>query len=183
LRPVWQAVVVISSELPAVSIVHLSGAVFRALAEGDLGAANAVGPVPLTPYFGGPDLRGLWQMRSRQVQQDPAAAGWVTGVIWDDRLQLAVGGAGYHGPPDAVGMVEIGYGVDPVHRRRGYARAALEALLRRAAAEPEVRTVRVTISPDNLASHRLTSQYGFVRVGEQWDDEDGLEIVYETGAG
>jgi hypothetical protein len=29
----------------------------------------------------------------------------------------------------------------------------------------------------------LTSQYGFVRVGEQWDDEDGLEIVYETGAG
>ena len=60
---------------------------------------------------------------------------------------------------------------------------ALEALLARAASEPQVRTVRVTISPDNLASYRLASQYGFVEVGEQWDDEDGLEIIYEVAAG
>ena len=127
-------------------------------------------------------MRGLWRMRNEQVAQDPAAAGWVTGVIWDDALPGAVGGAGFHGPPDAVGMVEIGYGVDPAYRRRGYARAALEALLERAAAEAQVRTVRVTISPGNLASQGLTSQYGFVEVGEQWDDEDGLEIIYERAA-
>jgi L-amino acid N-acyltransferase YncA len=42
-----------------------------------------------------------------------------------------------------------------------------------------VRTVRVTISPDNVPSYRLASQYGFAEVGEQWDDEDGLEIIYE----
>ncbi|MGM1062251.1 GNAT family N-acetyltransferase, partial [Saccharothrix sp. Mg75] len=70
----------------------------------------------------------------------------------------------------------------PEHRRRGYARAALEALLRRAADEPLVRTVRVTISPDNEPSYRLASQYGFVEVGEQWDEEDGLEVVYERPA-
>jgi RimJ/RimL family protein N-acetyltransferase len=79
-------------------------------------------------------------------------------------------------------MVEIGYAVDPAHRRRGYARAALESLLARAAHEPQVRTVRVTISPDNTASHRLASQYGFVEVGEEWDDEDGLGIIYEVPA-
>jgi hypothetical protein len=45
-----------------------------------------------------------------------------------------------------------------------------------------VRTVRVTISPDNVASYRLASQYGFTEVGEQWDDEDGLEIIYEVDA-
>jgi RimJ/RimL family protein N-acetyltransferase len=168
---------------PRVRIVHLSAPVFRALADGDLAAANAVSPVPLTPYFAGPELRGVWRMRSKQVDEDPAAAGWVTGVIWDHDRQIAVGGAGYHGPPDPDGMVEIGYGVDPAHRRRGYARAALEALLWRATAEARVRTVRVTISPDNVASHGLTAQYGFVQVGEQWDDEDGLEIVYEMSAG
>ena len=121
-------------------------------------------------------------MRSWQVEEDPASAAWVTGVIWDEQRQLAVGRAGYHGPPDATGTVEIGYAVDPAHRRHGYARAALEALLRRAAHEPRVRTVRVTISPDNTASYQLASQYGFVEVGKQWDDEDGLEIIYEVAA-
>jgi RimJ/RimL family protein N-acetyltransferase len=165
-----------------VRIVHLPASAFHALAGGDLAAANAVSPVPLSEYFAGPEWRGTWRMRSRQVEQDPASAAWVTGVIWDERQQLAVGRAGYHGPPDPSGMVEIGYAVDPVYRRRGYARAALEALLRRAAHEPQVKTVRVTISPGNAASYALASQYGFAEVGEQWDEEDGLEIIYEAAA-
>jgi RimJ/RimL family protein N-acetyltransferase len=163
-----------------VRIVHLTGPVFRALADGDLTAANAVSPVPLTELFIDQGSRGVWRMRSKQIAEDPASAAWVNGVIWDERQQVAVGHAGYHGPPDTSGMVEIGYTVDPAHRRRGYARAALEALLQRAAREPRVRTARVTIRPDNVASYRLASQYGFVEVGEQWDDEDGLEIIYEV---
>ncbi|MDG4798675.1 GNAT family N-acetyltransferase [Micromonospora sp. WMMD1082] len=168
---------------PHVRIMQLNGPTFQALARGDLAAANTTSPVPLPAHFAGPDWRGVWRMRSRQVEEDPASAAWVTGVIWDDQRHLAVGRAGYHGPPDAAGMVEIGYAVDPVHRRRGYARGALEALLRRATEEPQVRTIRVSISPDNLASYRLASQYGFVEVGQQWDDEDGLEIIYERAAG
>jgi RimJ/RimL family protein N-acetyltransferase len=165
-----------------VRIVHLPASAFRALAGGDLAAANAVSPVPLSEYFAGPEWRGTWRMRSRQVEQDPASAAWVTGVIWDEQRQLAVGRAGYHGPPDQSGMVEIGYAVDPAYRRRGYARAALEALLRRAAHEPQVKTVRVTISPGNAASYALASQYGFAEVGAQRDEEDGLEIIYEAAA-
>ena len=163
-------------------IVHLNGPTFQALAQGDLDAANTASPVPLSAYFAGPDWRGVWQRRSRQVEEDPASAAWVTGVIWDEQQHLAVGRAGYHGPPDAAGMVEIGYAVDPAYRRRGYARAALEALLQRATDEPQVHTVRVTISPDNQASYELASGYGFTEVGEQWDDEDGREIIYEAPA-
>ena len=62
-------------------------------------------------------------MRSEQVGQDPASAAWVTGVIWDEQ-QVTVDRAGYHGPPDQSGTVEIGYKVDPAYRRPGYARAA-----------------------------------------------------------
>jgi RimJ/RimL family protein N-acetyltransferase len=171
-----------ASPQPSVRIVHLDGPAFRALAEGDLAAANAASPVPLSAAFVEVEWRGVWQRRSKQAAEDPASAAWVTGVIWDEEQQVAVGRAGYHGPPDAAGMVEIGYAVDPAYRRRGYARAALEALLRRAAQEPRVRTVRVTIAPDNEASYRLAAQYGFVEVGEQWDEEDGLEIIYEVAA-
>lgn len=162
-----------------VRIVHLDGRVFQALAEGDLAAANAVSPVPVSAYLAGPECRGVWQIRSRQFEEDPASAEWATGIIWDERQRVAVGRAGYHGPPDASGMVEIGYAVDPAYRRRGYARAALQVLLDRAAQEPRVRQVRASIRPDNVASCRLVTQYGFRKVGEQWDDEDGLENVYE----
>jgi RimJ/RimL family protein N-acetyltransferase len=165
-----------------VRIVHLTAPAFDALAAGDVARANAISPVPLSAYLASPECRGTWEMRSRQCAEDPTATGWVTGVIWDDEAGLAVGRAGYHGPPDEHGMVEIGYAVDPACRRRGYARAALEALLDRAAREPSVRTVRVSIRPDNLPSLELAAQYGFVRVGEQWDDVDGLEIVYKVPA-
>lgn len=168
--------------MPHVRIIHLTGPAFAALAAGDQAGAEAVSPVPLSPYLAGPERRSTWRMRSRQADEDPASAAWVTGVIWDEDRELAVGGAGFHGPPDADGMVEIGYGVDPAHRRRGYARAALEALLARAAAEPDVRTVRVSIRPDNEPSLRLALQYGFVQVGEQIDEEDGLELIYEVPA-
>jgi RimJ/RimL family protein N-acetyltransferase len=171
-----------SERAPRVRIVHLTAPVFRALADGDLATANALAPVPLSTDFADPQWRAVWLRRSRQVEEDPASATWVTGVIWDEQHRIAVGRAGFHGPPDPSGMVEIGYAVAPAFRRRGYARAALEVLLRRAVVAPDVQTVRVSIAPDNRASLRLASQYGFTEVGEQWDDEDGLEIVYEVAA-
>ena len=54
-----------------------------------------------------------------------------------------------HGPPDGVGMVEIGYSSDPAYRRRRYATAMVAELLRWAAAEPSAVTVRANISPEN----------------------------------
>jgi len=71
-----------------VRIVHLTAPVFHALARGDLAAANSVSPVPLSPYFAGPEWSRVWQIRSEQVEQDPASAAWVTGVIWDEEQQV-----------------------------------------------------------------------------------------------
>lgn len=168
--------------LPRVRIIQLSPDTLRALADGDLDAANAIAQVPLSAAFVSPTFRSIWAMRAEQVVTDPSSAAWVTGVVWDEDAERAVGRAGFHGPPDSDGMVEIGYEVDPELRRRGYARAALEALLARADADPRVRVVRVTIGPHNTVSRDLALPYGFVEVGEQWDDEDGLEIVYERAA-
>jgi RimJ/RimL family protein N-acetyltransferase len=174
----------ISPARPAkqVRLLELSPAALDALAAGDLEAANASAPIGLSPYFAGPDWRGVWRMRSQQIKTDPLAHGWITRVVVDPALHLAVGRAGFHGPPDPSGMVEVGYAIDPAYRRQGYARAALVALLDRAAAELSVRIVRATITPDNLASGALVAQYGFVEVGEQWDDEDGLETIFEAPA-
>ena len=130
-----------------VDLVRLGPASLRALADGDLATAEASAPVPLSPYLAGPECRWVWSVRAEQVVADPRSAGWITGVVWDPRHRLAVGRAGFHGPPDEVGMVEVGYSIDPLHRRRGYARAAVRALLEEAAAAPEVTVVRASVGP------------------------------------
>jgi [ribosomal protein S5]-alanine N-acetyltransferase len=168
---------------PRVRVVQLSPAALEALAEGDLATADALAPVPLTPYFVSEERIGTWRMRARQAVDSPEDLPWITGVIVDVDTGATVGAGGFHAAPDEDGMVEAGYGVDPAHRRRGYARAVLELFLERARSEPAVRTFRLTISPDNEASLALARQFPFVEVGEQWDEEDGLEIIYELDVG
>jgi RimJ/RimL family protein N-acetyltransferase len=160
-------------------IEHLSPEALAALAAADLAAATALTGLPLTPYVVSDDRIGVWQRRATQVLETPEDLPWVTGVLVDDDTGAVVGGAGFHAAPDDDGMVEVGYGVDPAYRRRGYARAALLLMVERARAHPDVRTLRATVSPDNSASLGLIAQLPFVEVGEQWDEEDGLEIVFE----
>jgi RimJ/RimL family protein N-acetyltransferase len=168
---------------PTVKLLPLSAEAFAALADGDLETAQQLSPVPLSTYIAGPDWRPVWRRRARQLNDSPTDASWVTQIVWDPDRQVAVGRAGFHGPPDEDGMVEIGYAVDPAWRRRGYARAALAALLDRARQEPAVQTVRLSIGPGNTLSRRLAVQHGFTQVDEQQDDEDGLELVYELPVG
>jgi len=164
---------------PRVRIVHLSADALAALAAGDLAAASDASPVPLTPWLVSDEAIGTWRYRATQVVDTPGDLAWVTGVIWDEDREVVVGKAGFHAAPDTDGMVEVGYAVDPAERRRGYARAALLAMLARARAEPAVRTFRATVSPDNTASLGLIAELPFTEVGEQWDEEDGLETIFE----
>ncbi|MDX3237622.1 GNAT family N-acetyltransferase [Streptomyces sp. ME03-5709C] len=151
-----------------------------ALLDDDLARAGAEAGVALTDYFLTDQAKWVWRYRVGQLASDPGSAGWLTRAVVAEPEGVVVGYAGFHGPPDGTGMVEIGYSVAPGHRRQGYARAMLTELLRRAAAEPAVKTARVTISPGNTASLATISGFGFVEVGEQWDEVDGLELVFEA---
>ncbi|MEV6671036.1 GNAT family N-acetyltransferase [Streptomyces sp. NPDC051162] len=165
----------------SIRFAELSGEAMSALLDGDLSAARAIAGVALTDCFLTDRARWLWRYRLGQMAADPGRARWmVRQVVVVEGL--VVGHAGFHGPPDEAGMVEIGYSIAPPFRRRGYARATLAELLRRAAAEPAVTTVRATIGPDNAASLATIAGFGFTEAGEQWDEEDGLEIVFEVPA-
>jgi ribosomal-protein-alanine N-acetyltransferase len=151
-----------------------------ALLEGNLARASAQAGVPLTPAFIGDHAMRLWKRRIDQIASDPDSEGWVARAAISEASGEAVGYAGFHGPPDENGMVEIGYTVAPEFRRQGYAKGIVVALLRRAAVEPGVTTVRATISPDNAGSLATVAGFGFEHRGEQIDDEDGLELIFEV---
>lgn len=81
-----------------------------------------------------------------------------------------IGLAGFKGAPNDAGEVEIGYGVDPDHRRRGYAREAVTALLGWAFSQPTCRVVAArNVRRDNLASQRLLAglEMRRIRVGDE----------------
>src|SRR5207237_8332173 len=92
--------------------------------------------------------------------------------------RVMVGRFNFHGPPEN-GAAEVGYTIQPEHRRRGYATEATAAMLDWARAEHGVRRFIASISPDNEPSLRLARHLGFVQIGEQMDEEDGLELVFE----
>ena len=165
-----------SSSTHDLRLLPLSVTTMRALVAGDLAAASASAGLAATPYL--VDHAWLWEIRLDQVARDPAALDWIAraAVAPDGRV---VGLVGFHGPPDERGMVEVAYGVDPAFRRRGYARALLRTALDWAAAVPEVTVVRASISPENEASLATLRPFGFAHVGEQWDEEDGLELLFE----
>ena len=168
---------------PRVAIVQLPRETLDALADGDVDRARATSPVEITEWLGGEYCRGVWRLRSRQAAIFPGDVPWVTGVVRDEDTGRAVGQAGFHAAPDNEGMVELGYAIDPAHRGRGYARAVLALMVQRARAEPDVVVLRATVAPANAASLALIHQQPFLEVGEQWDDEDGLELVYEMPVG
>lgn len=160
---------------PEVRFVPLPLAAMVALLEHDLPRASAVAGVELTEFLH--QENWLWQIRAEQIVRDPGSAEWVArAAVVEGRV---VGHGGFHGPPDADGMVEVAYSVDPAYRRRGHATAMLAALIERCRNDPRVRVVRASISPDNAASLATLARFDFVSAGQQWDEEDGLELLFE----
>lgn len=75
-------------------------------------------------------------------------------------------------------MVEIGYQVLAEHRRCGYATEAAQGMWDWAA-QHGARVLRASIAPENVPSLALVRRAGFDEVGQQIDEIDGLELVFE----
>lgn len=121
--------------------------------------------------------------RLGQLREDVSIHGWLgRAIVYTDRdgSREAIGSIGFHGPPDEEGRLEIGYSVDPRYRRRGFAREAAIAIYKWAHDAHGVETFVASVSPDNIASLNLIEEFGYVLIGEQMDEIDGLELVFET---
>ena len=163
-------------ELPLLSLDQLDR-----LAAGDeasVGAElEAILPIPWLD-----EVRWLAGMRARQLRLQPEDGPWLLRPILlrtgNAELQ-AIGYLNFHAGPDEQGMVEVGYTLLPDARGRGYAIEAVRAAFDWAGSEHGIHRFRVSIAPDNGRSLNLVSKLGFRQVGEQWDELDGLELVFE----
>lgn len=89
------------------------------------------------------------------------AAPWGPFQVRERESGRAIGGAGFKGPPDEDGCVEIGYGLAPSAQGRGYAREAVRDLCDLAVARG-ARAVTAETDAGNTASERVLAACGFV---------------------
>jgi RimJ/RimL family protein N-acetyltransferase len=80
---------------------------------------------------------------------------------------LAIGDAGFHGPPSDGGEAEIGYALAPAARGSGFIHEALALLIAWASSEPSVRVLTARVDAGNVASERVLGRLGFARDGGQ----------------
>jgi [ribosomal protein S5]-alanine N-acetyltransferase len=106
----------------------------------------------------------------KSTRTDPWQHGF---FIVDRERNCVVGTAGFKGPPDPDGVVEIAYGVAPEYQGRGYATEAANALVEFALADSMVKIVRAHTLPEPNASTRVLTKNGFRHLGEVIDPEDG----------
>jgi RimJ/RimL family protein N-acetyltransferase len=161
---------------PHLRLLPLTPSLLRAVAGGDLADVER----QLGARVGKGWEEGVpAKLRLEQLAADPSEQPWLVRAMVASTPPRVVGCVGFHAPPDDDGRVEIGYDIVASERRKGYAREGIRALLDWAWTTGRVRTCVASVSPHNAPSLSLVRSFGFRHVGDQIDEIDGLELVFE----
>lgn len=119
------------------------------------------------------------QYRLPKVKEKPKHAKYLLRVAVLKESPIIIASAGFHDAPDNDGMIEIGFGVDRKYQGKGYGQEILHGMWSWVISDPKVNTLRYTTSPNNLISQHIIKKLGFQYIGQQIDEEDGPEDIYE----
>jgi [ribosomal protein S5]-alanine N-acetyltransferase len=137
-----------------------------ALLEGDRARVGTLLQAVLSPSWPAPDLDPV--LRGQATIPAPLLRFGLWAMITRD-APLVIGSLGFLGPPDAGGLVEIGYDVVPERRRQGYLTEAASALCEWILATPQVTAVTARSAATNVASIASLRRLGFserARIGD-----------------
>jgi RimJ/RimL family protein N-acetyltransferase len=127
-----------------------------------LGAVVSPGWPP--EYVDAPAL----QFTLERLVEYPNEDGWwmYFALLREPRPRTLIGIAGYKGPPTPEASVEIGYGIVPEHRRRGFATEAARGLIGHAFAIPTIDRVLAETLPELTPSIGVLNKCGFRFLGD-----------------
>lgn len=128
-------------------------------------AAGIIGAT-LAPDWPERDLLDVLPTQAALAPEDAHFGIW---VIVERDSRTVVGSVGFFGPPGVEATLEIGYGIVPDRRRRGYATEATRALIEWARELPNVTAVLARCDPDNQPSIRILHGLGFSQTGKAGD--------------
>ena len=170
-------------ETPRLELHHIAGDRLIHLFEKRDDAVALQGETFTNPLRVLIDFQGPLAWRVPQVKKDSSVNKWFVRWIVLKEKREVIGSISFHGAPDEVGMMEIGLGIESEYQNQGYAKEALLGMWRWVLNFPEVKTLRYTVSPENLPSIAVINYFGFEYKGQQMDENDGPENIYEMDRG
>ena len=159
-------------ETARLTLVALTAEFIRALSSRRVAEALIGAALP----DGWPDeeLASLLPLYAGWMAKDPGVLGFGPWAVVHRGELLVVGSAGFLGLPTPDGSVELGFGMHPDHRRRGYASEAAQALVEWSLDQTAVDRVFASCEPDNRPSMRVLEKVGMTRISE-----DGAIVTWE----
>ncbi|MGE5529718.1 MAG: GNAT family N-acetyltransferase [Patescibacteria group bacterium] len=117
------------------------------------------------------------------IRDQPTLAGWLLwyGVLRAAPSPVLVGSAGFIGPPDIAGMVEIGYSVVPGFQARGIAPEMVRALADWVFSHAGVAGIRAETADGNLGSRKVLERCGFRFSGKGNEPDTVLYCLLRPG--
>lgn len=104
------------------------------------------------------------RMKIKKMRKtEPPQQSWLTyWLIIIKEENIGAGMLGFKGYPNAEGSTEIGYGIDPAYKNKGYMSEAVKALIEWAFTHPFCKTITAT-EVYNPASKRLLEKLGSIQ--------------------
>jgi RimJ/RimL family protein N-acetyltransferase len=169
-------------ETPRLELHHLTGAEVISLFEDPENSWIYKDKSYRNPYRQLIDDSGPLAWRVPQVKADPSVNKWFVRWIVLKSTNEIIGSSSFHGAPNENGMIEIGLGIQPEFQNLGFGFETLTGMWGWAGSQEGVKILRYTVSKTNLPSIALVNKFGFTRTGEQLDEIDGPEEIYEMNS-
>lgn len=120
------------------------------------------------------EFPGVLEWALESLESGKVTPEWGSYMFIHDRDRALIGMGGYYGLPTEAGIVEIGYGIAPNYRCRGYATEAAKWLIENAFSYEEINAVSAHTLPNINASTRVLEKCGMSKIAEVFDAEHGI---------
>jgi RimJ/RimL family protein N-acetyltransferase len=159
-------------------LIPISPDAIELLLQGDrAGAMQALGVSFPDEFPSRGERDGFLPIQLQRMRDAPERRDWLARLMVSGKDRWAIGHCGFHGPPEMIGRAEIGYTVFTPYRGQDYAKEAAAALVEWAFSQGESE-VYASVAPDNGPSLAVVRSAGFIELGTQVDEVDGLELVF-----
>ena len=103
----------------------------------------------------------------KKLLMETGNTGFNLWLIIEKECNLVIGSAGYIGEPDNEGNVEIGFGIIPSRRGKGFCTESVKTLLEWGLSHDEVTGIIARCDESNIASRKAILKLGFEYLKEE----------------